>query len=484
MGVRFMRGKPVFAVLVLFIVLIAGFLSLLFLSVSDVHSKTGSGLLEAGSAMSCGNIGYGLEETWGKSTVVSTSNLVVATRYAKEWKDFFAQGRYWIMYSNGTPPTANFMYSPSYIQANATVTFNASPSEPGSGTIISYRWDFGDGTRASLTTPVTTHVYSTAGQFTVWLTVVNSYGASANTSQTITILNVTLITLTVGDYDRRADVNSTVLIPFRISSNGVPVAHYSVQFNHFIWLESDGAGNIYYPLYSSAVGVQYVEVTGVKPSLNFIPPETCSVIFDFVNITYTLPQHVFNQQHPATLTPVVNATYAYDGEPFDGTIMWNQNLTQYIGHYQYFVAGINDRKYGLTRFVAPPPQEVVFEYLTFSETCSVDWWGNVWVNVTFYYLPDHRTANFTIHSDLSLDYGSSCVLHSWLYAMGSVEFRVKDGSYASAKFVVDTPAPNILLFYFIYMALALIIIAYLLLKKWWKKLGEGRNNEEGRKLKC
>ena len=53
MDVRFMRGKPVFAVLVLFIVLIAGFLSLPFLSeeqVSDVRSKISSDLLEADSA--------------------------------------------------------------------------------------------------------------------------------------------------------------------------------------------------------------------------------------------------------------------------------------------------------------------------------------------------------------------------------------------------------------------------------------------------
>jgi len=53
MDVRFMRGKPVFAVLVLFIVLIAGFLSLPFLSeeqVSDVRSKISSDLLETDSA--------------------------------------------------------------------------------------------------------------------------------------------------------------------------------------------------------------------------------------------------------------------------------------------------------------------------------------------------------------------------------------------------------------------------------------------------
>jgi len=39
---------------------------------------------------------------WGESTVASSSEIGVATRYAKEWKDFFAQGRFWIMYSNGT----------------------------------------------------------------------------------------------------------------------------------------------------------------------------------------------------------------------------------------------------------------------------------------------------------------------------------------------------------------------------------------------
>jgi PKD repeat protein len=69
---------------------------------------------------------------------------------------------------------ANFMWLPSYPWIGETATFDASSSTPGSGTIISYEWDFGDGTQGS--GQVVTHAYTAPGIYTVTLTVTDSSG--------------------------------------------------------------------------------------------------------------------------------------------------------------------------------------------------------------------------------------------------------------------------------------------------------------------
>lgn len=67
-------------------------------------------------------------------------------------------------------------------------TFDASASTTDVGTIVSYAWDFGDGTTETVSTPITTHAYSSAGSFLVTLQVTNSAGTSLErtfTGQTV-----------------------------------------------------------------------------------------------------------------------------------------------------------------------------------------------------------------------------------------------------------------------------------------------------------
>lgn len=67
--------------------------------------------------------------------------------------------------------------------AGSPTTFDASssspsPLSPASVTIVSYAWDFGDGTLVSTTNPIIEHTYAVAGDYTVVLTVTNSVGTS------------------------------------------------------------------------------------------------------------------------------------------------------------------------------------------------------------------------------------------------------------------------------------------------------------------
>ena len=84
------------------------------------------------------------------------------------------------------PTVAAFTFSPVTPQALQDVFFNASSSTPGSGrSIVAYNWDFGDGT---LKTGVqTNHDFTPSGIYLVTLTVTDSAGGTATSSQPITV---------------------------------------------------------------------------------------------------------------------------------------------------------------------------------------------------------------------------------------------------------------------------------------------------------
>ncbi len=86
------------------------------------------------------------------------------------------------------PPHAEFTFSPLEPFAGRMVTFDASASTPNGGTIVSYIWNFGDGTPEIIKTdPVTTHVYASNGTFNVTLTIIDSEGLNDTTWQLITV---------------------------------------------------------------------------------------------------------------------------------------------------------------------------------------------------------------------------------------------------------------------------------------------------------
>jgi len=70
------------------------------------------------------------------------------------------------------PPVANFAAAPSAVVPGETVQFDAVGTLDGDGWIVSYQWDFGDGTSASGST--VEHQYSTPGTYPVALTVVDN----------------------------------------------------------------------------------------------------------------------------------------------------------------------------------------------------------------------------------------------------------------------------------------------------------------------
>ena len=81
-----------------------------------------------------------------------------------------------------TPPIARITTTVNGLQ----VTADGSTSTDEDGTIVSYAWEFGDGSTATGATP-SPHTYAAAGTYTVGLTVTDDDGATHTTTKSVTV---------------------------------------------------------------------------------------------------------------------------------------------------------------------------------------------------------------------------------------------------------------------------------------------------------
>ncbi len=88
------------------------------------------------------------------------------------------------------PPHALFTYYPYMTPTGDPVTFDASDSYDPDGEIVSYLWDFGDGTTGNGET--TEHIYTSAGgsgtQYPVTLTVIDDDGVRSSTTKYVHVI--------------------------------------------------------------------------------------------------------------------------------------------------------------------------------------------------------------------------------------------------------------------------------------------------------
>jgi PKD repeat protein len=113
--------------------------------------------------------------------------------------------------TEGSSPSASFVYSPANPAENETIYFNASQSNDPDGTIESFDWDFGDGTTGKGET--VTHKYGSSGSYTVLLKVTDDDGNIDTASQTVSV----------------GDNQGPVASFFYTPSN--PVVNQVIQFN-------------------------------------------------------------------------------------------------------------------------------------------------------------------------------------------------------------------------------------------------------------
>lgn len=84
-------------------------------------------------------------------------------------------------------PLPSFSFSPSSPTQGDDVEFDASASKDADGKIVTYFWNFGDGTTESRPVPTVDHKFSAAKKYTVVLTVTDDTGHQASTSAVVDI---------------------------------------------------------------------------------------------------------------------------------------------------------------------------------------------------------------------------------------------------------------------------------------------------------
>ncbi len=89
--------------------------------------------------------------------------------------------------SNNQPPVATFSVSPAKAAKDTSITLDGTSSSDADGTVESHEWDFGDNQKGNGS--VVTHKYSSAGTFTIKLTVKDDRGGQASAVHSIEIEN-------------------------------------------------------------------------------------------------------------------------------------------------------------------------------------------------------------------------------------------------------------------------------------------------------
>jgi parallel beta-helix repeat protein len=97
------------------------------------------------------------------------------------------------------PPVAAFSFAPLEPLVDQPVTFDASTSFDTDGVVSTYQWEFGDGATETSVVSIVTHLYSSAADFTVNVTVTDNAGATSTASQVITVRPYAIYNLRTGE---------------------------------------------------------------------------------------------------------------------------------------------------------------------------------------------------------------------------------------------------------------------------------------------
>ena len=185
------------------------------------------------------------------------------------------------------PPIALFDVEPSFANVNDTITFNASASHDPDAWLVSYEWDFGDGTTTTVTDPTITHAYNQSGIYTVSLTVTDYDNLTNTTTEDVAIIGINV-------EDHAVEVGG---ITFHV----VTESNSTVSNFEFVQADKSISFNVTGP--EDTVG--YCNVTIPKNLLD-APPNQWTLLVDgksetpfvtyndthtFLYLTYTLSTH-------------------------------------------------------------------------------------------------------------------------------------------------------------------------------------------------
>lgn len=160
-------------------------------------------------------------------------------------------------------PTASFIVNCTNLACN----FNGSASSDSDGSIVSYAWNFGNGSTGSGAT--TSHTYAMAGTYAVALTVTDNGGATGTVSQNVTVTAPSSggITLTATGYKvkglAKADLSwsGTAVAQIDIYRNGNKIATVPNTGSYTDNIDQKGSGSYTHKVCEAGTSTCSNEVT-------------------------------------------------------------------------------------------------------------------------------------------------------------------------------------------------------------------------------
>lgn len=113
----------------------------------------------------------------GSNTTSSITPIDLTTNAAQEDIPIGGTSRV-VVITPDQPPKAEFTVTDA--RPGAAVTFDASHSTDRDGSIVTYAWDFGDGDDTVTTSPITSHVYASEGDYQASVTLTDDIGCSTS----------------------------------------------------------------------------------------------------------------------------------------------------------------------------------------------------------------------------------------------------------------------------------------------------------------
>lgn len=167
--------------------------------------------------------------------------------------------------TNGTieviilPPIANFTYTPKSPTIDRAVLFNASNSTDPDGNITEYIWNFGDGTNG--TGKIVEHNYTTQGNYTINLTVIDDDGLNNSTKRDI-IVSVLVVS-----------INSTC----------VNISSPNIKYNETVQINIANATDVVELRMNLTYDPSIVNITKVEKNSSLPENTTINYTIDYIN---------------------------------------------------------------------------------------------------------------------------------------------------------------------------------------------------------
>lgn len=127
-----------------------------------------------------------------------------------------------------SPPTASFTASTTEICVGESVSFN----DFSTGSPTSWSWDFGDGATSTAQSP--THTYSSAGQYTIALTVSNAEGSDTDQQNALVTVNaLPVVTIVSSETDNTVCIEGSESITLTVDPAGAILSGTGLTGNVF-----------------------------------------------------------------------------------------------------------------------------------------------------------------------------------------------------------------------------------------------------------